>query len=179
MQKKYFIFDLDNTLVKTNRANNKSYEEAIKVVTGIDYRHKKPRFTRGDLALAISDLTPIQISEIIKLKEYFYTKYIQETALNVQLVKCLKLLKNNGEETILLTDSHKIRAQQVCNYYNLDEFFCQQYYLEDYNGTSKYHYLITKNFSLNSVILFENERNEIWKAKRFGIPKNQIITIRF
>lgn len=179
MQKKHFIFDLDNTLVKTNRANNKSYEEAIKVVTGIDYRHKKPRFTRGDLVLAISDLTPIQISEIIKLKEDFYPKYIQETALNVQLVKCLKLLKNSGEETILLTESRKTRAQQVCNYYNLDQFFCQRYYLEDYNGRSKYDYLITKNFSLDSVILFENERNEIRKAKRFGIPKNQIITIRF
>ena len=179
MQKKHFIFDLDNTLVKTNRANNKSYEEAIKVVTGIDYRHRKPRFTRGDLALAISDLTPIQISEIIKLKEDFYTKYIHETTLNVQLVKCLKLLKNNGEETILLTESRKTRAQQVCNYYNLDRFFCQQYYLEDYNGKSKYDYLVTINFSLDSVILFENEKNEIRKAKRFGIPKNQIITIRF
>ena len=179
MQKKYFIFDLDNTLVKTNRANNKSYEEAIKVVTGIDFHHKKQRFTRGDLALAISDLTPIQILEIIKLKEDFYTKYIQETALNVQLVKCLKLLKNNGEETILLTESRKSRAQQVCNYYNLDQFFCQQYYLEDYNGTNKYHYLISKNYFLDSVILFENDRNEIWKARRFGILKNQIITIKF
>ena len=56
MQKKYFIFDLDNTLVKTNRANNKSYEEAIKNVLGIklQFKNKTSRFTRKNL----TDISP-------------------------------------------------------------------------------------------------------------------------
>lgn len=176
---KYFIFDLDNTLVKTNRANNKSYEEAIKAVTGIDYRHKKTRFTRVDLSIAIPNLTPIQISEIIKVKEDFYIRHIQETALNVQLVKCLKLLKDCGEETILLTECRKTRAQQICDYYDLKQFFSREYYLEDYDGTGKYQYLKTLNMPLDYAVLFENEKTEIRKAKRFGINENQIITIKF
>lgn len=181
MGKKYFIFDLDNTLVKTNRANNKSYEEAIKAITGmgIEYRYKKPRFTRIDLSLALPYLSPSQITEIVKLKEDFYIRHLQETVLKVQLVKCLKLLKDYGEETILLTECRKTRAQQICNYYALEQFLSRQYYLEDYNGIGKYQYLKTLNIPLNPVVLFENEKAEIRKAKRFGIPKNQIITIKF
>ena len=179
MQKPYFIFDLDNTLVKTNRANNKSYEEAIKSVTGIDYRHKKPRFTRGDLSVVLPQLSLIQITDIIKLKEDIYDRYIQETLLNQQLFKCLKLLKENGAETILMTDSHKTRAEQVCNYHKLGLFFTQKYYKEDYDGKCKYLYLKSLNMPLEAAVLFENESKEIRKAKRFGISKNRIITIRF
>ena len=181
MQKKYFIFDLDNTLVKTNRANNKSYEEAIKNVLGIklQFKNKTSRFTRKNLTDISPQIATSQISEIIKCKEEIYIQHIHETILNVQLVKCLMLLKDMGEETILLTECHKERALQLCNYYNLGELFSHKYYLENYNGINKYLFIRNLNVAWEAVVLFENDRWEIQKAKQIGISKNQIITIKF
>ena len=179
VNKKYFIFDLDNTLVKTNLANNNSYRDAIYAVTGIDIQIKQMRFTRTDLSYAIPNLSSNKISEIIKLKEDFYSKHIQETILNEQLVKILSFLKELGNETILLTESHKLRAKQVCEHYSLSQFFNKQYYKENIGTSGKYQYLKTQNIPFSSIILFENEENEIQKAIQNGIYENQIIKVKF
>ena len=66
---KYFVFDLDNTLVKTNRANNESYKDAILAVTGKKVTIKKSRFTRENLVSTLPDLSPNQIEKIINAKD--------------------------------------------------------------------------------------------------------------
>ncbi|MBR5984180.1 MAG: HAD hydrolase-like protein [Bacteroidales bacterium] len=179
VKKKYFIFDLDNTLVKTDLANNNSYRDAIHAVTGIDIQIKQVRFTRADLSYAIPNLSSDKISEIIKLKEDFYSKHIQETILNEQLVKILSFLKELGNETILLTESHKLRAKQVCEHYSLAQFFNKQYYKENFGTSDKYQYLKTQNIPFSSIVLFENEENEIQKAIQNGICEYQIIKVKF
>lgn len=179
MQKKYFIFDLDNTLVRTNLANNNSYRDAIYAVTSVNVQIRRARFTRADLPVLLPYLSDIQIDEIIKLKESFYYNHIQETELNGQLVKCLRLLKEAGNETLLLTESHKLRAQQICDYYALTQFFNNQYYREDFGTSSKYRYLETLDIPFESIVLFENEHSEIRKAIHCGISENQIIKVKF
>ena len=179
MIKTYFVFDLDNTLIKTNRANNNSYIDAIFAVTGKIIQIRKSRFTRADLSSVLPHLPAAQISEIIKMKEKLYSKHLKETSLNLQLVKCLKLLKCMGKETILLTESRKKRALQVCDNYAITEFFSQTYCLEDYGNGNKYQFLETLKMPMDSIVLFENERKESRKAMRYGIPESQIITIKF
>lgn len=179
MINKLFVFDLDNTLVKTNRANNNSYKEAILAVTGKNVEIKKKRFTRSDLSGVLPNLSVSQIAEIAREKEKCYARHISETILNKQLVKILKLLKESSNETILLTESRKTRAQQVCEYYALTQCFTQQYYLEDYEGKGKYQYLTTLKKSLELVVLFENEQLEIQRAIKNGISENQIIKVVF
>ena len=179
MHLKYYIFDLDNTLVKTNKANNNSYHEAIHTVMDEDVHIRKKRFTRMDLSWAFPQLSSFQISEITRLKELYYVNHIHETVLNIQLVKCLKLLNNDGCETILLTESRRKRAQQICDYYALTHLFSKKCCFEDYNGKTKYQHLETLNVSLKSIVLFENDQMEIRRAVQNGISENQIITIKF
>lgn len=69
MADKFFLFDLDNTLVKTNRANNESYRDAILAIVGKNVEISKKRFTRNDLAEILPNLTEHQVAEIVKEKE--------------------------------------------------------------------------------------------------------------
>lgn len=45
-----FVFDMDNTLIKTDKANNLAYSEAISSVLGVNYNiENEKRFTRNEL----------------------------------------------------------------------------------------------------------------------------------
>lgn len=177
--KRYFLFDLDNTLVKTNQANSDSYKEAIQAITGKIVEIKKKRCTRNDLLSIIPNLSASQITEIATAKERFYQKHISETILNKELFKLLKNLKESGNETILLTESRKKRALQICDYHFLTERFSQTYFLDDYGDKNKYQFLKTLKIPLDSIVLFESERLEVQRAIQNGISENQIITIKF
>ena len=174
-----YVFDLDNTLVKTNRANNRAYKEAIRAITGKDVPMGCDRFTRSDLALVLPSITVLQFDAIIKLKEEFYVNYLRETKLNKHLLKILKLLHEDGNETVLLTECSKKRAVQVCDYHSLSPFFNKQYYKENYKNGDKYQFLKEMFPSSGSLVLFENERQEVKKAQQYGLQENQIITIKF
>ena len=174
-----FVFDLDNTLVMTNRANNNAYKEAIRTIVGRSVSIGQDRFTRSNLSKELPGLTKLQFDAIVKLKEDLYVKYLQDTTLNKQLHKILKLAKEIGCETVLLTESHKIRARQVCDHHFLTPFFSRQYYKEDLGNGNKYQFLKSILSPSESVILFENEKEEIERAVRYGLTENQLITIKF
>ncbi len=174
----FFVFDLDNTLVKTNQANNLAYKEAIRSVVGNDIKIGNERFTRKDLTTVIPSISSEKIVEIIRRKEKLYGDYLQTTILNLELFKILKILQKFGQKTILLTDSHNARALQVCSYHSITSYFNHLYCKEDYGGNNKYEFL-KKQFSPNSVFfLFENDPVEISKAKQY-MCENQILTIKF
>ena len=45
-----FVFDMDNTLIETDKANNLLYSEAIGAVLGVNCKiEKRKRFTRNEL----------------------------------------------------------------------------------------------------------------------------------
>lgn len=174
-----FVFDLDNTLVKTNRANNESYKDAIQRVTGRKVIIRKSRITRNDLITILPDLSAAQIEKIIKAKEDSYANHIAETKLNRQLVKILELLNNEGYNPILLTESRKTRTQQVCNFHNVTHFFSNIICKEDYPDLTKYQFLRSLGIQAGAVVLFENEQTEIRKAIQYGLNENQIIIVKF
>ena len=132
-----FVFDMDNTLIKTNKANNLAYSEAISIVLGVKSGiDLGGRFTRNKLKTTFPDLTEAQFSEIVARKEKCFKSYIKETELNQNLFRLLKLLHQERYHTILLTNSHSGRAINLCNYYNLAcdyhtlDYFC---YLMEYS----------------------------------------------
>lgn len=174
-----FVFDLDNTLVKTNQANNKAYKEAVQIVLGNVSTISKSRITRSDLSTFFPGLLEPQFDAIVKLKEDLYVKYLHETVLNKQLIKMLKLLKEEGNETILLTECCRTRAKQVCDYYYVTPLFNKLYFKEDFKNGNKYQFLETLFPSICSVVLFENEQSEIKRARKHGLLEKQIITIKF
>lgn len=174
----YFVFDLDNTLVKTNKSNNEAYAEAIKVITDKTILIKQKRFTRDNIVSYFPNIDKCDIIKIIQLKEDVFHNYLNKTLLNIQLYKLLKIINELNLNTILLTQSSKKRTEQILEYYSLIHFFKQMYCKEDYKNGNKYTFL-KDNFDIKHLILFENEDKEIKKAKQIGLQENQIITIKF
>ena len=84
---KVYVFDLDNTLIATDIANNLAYTEAINSVMKrkfvIDF---VKRFTRSELNKLIPHLSQEQYEQIVALKEQVFGLYICKTTLNENLV---------------------------------------------------------------------------------------------
>ena len=124
-----FVFDMDNTLIKTDKANNLAYSEAISSVLGVNCNIENgKRFTRNELKKLFPQLTQTQINEIIDHKEMCFESYLNETELNNNLFSILKRLHQEGHHTILLTNCHSGRAISLCNFYNLTKYFVQRFF---------------------------------------------------
>ena len=174
-----FVFDLDNTLVKTNKANNESYKAAIRIVTGMDCDFKpQKRFTRSDLKNCFPILSEDYYSAIVVEKENLFGNFIDKTRLNRSLYAILKALHDNGNKTILLTNSHKKRAMQLCKHYGLNQYFSEMYFYEDYSH-NKYDFLIEKGYKTDSIVFFENEKRSVKEAIKCALNKSNIIKIKF
>lgn len=88
-----FVFDMDNTLIKTDKANNLAYSEAIRSVLSVNCNIENgKRFTRNELKDLFPQLTQTQIDEIIDRKEKSFESYLNETELNNNLFSILKCL---------------------------------------------------------------------------------------
>lgn len=174
-----FVFDMDNTLIKTNKANNLAYSEAISLVLGVKSGiDLGGRFTRNKLKATFPDLTETQFSEIVACKEKCFKSYIKETELNQNLFRLLKLLHQERHHTILLTNSHSGRAISLCNYYNLTKYFVQRFFHEDCID-NKYTLLKSLGYDLQNVVLYENEEDSASEAIANGINLEKIIKVEF
>lgn len=177
--KKIFVFDMDNTLVKTDRANNLAYSEAISSVLGVNYTiDNGKRFTRNKLKELFPHLTQNQIYEIIVCKEKSFESFLKETELNKNLFSLLKCLYHEGGHTILLTNCQAGRAISLCKYYNITKFFVQRFFHEDYVD-NKYTFLKSLGYDLQNVVLYENEDFPSLEAISNGIKSERIIKIGF
>ncbi len=174
-----FVFDLDNTLIMTDEANNMAYADAIQIVTGMRPQIAvSTRYTRNDLITSFPQLTNDQFDRIIEAKQDLFGSYIDKTILNLNLTKILRMLSQSENETILLTNCHRKRAIQMCMHYNIHQFFSRHYYFEDCHD-DKYTFLKGEGFDLQSVVLFENDQISTNSAIEKGINKENIITVRF
>lgn len=178
-QGKIFVFDLDNTLIKTDVANNLAYSAAIHQVVNQEYVIDfAKRFTRSELHRLIPVLSQYQIERIVAIKEQLFGSYICKTILNKDLVNILKLQYKSGEHTILLTNSRSERAIQLCSYYNISQYFTQSFYYEDCRG-NKYSFLKSKGYDIRNIILYENDEFSIKDAIDNGIYLENIIKVGF
>ena len=174
-----FVFDLDDTLIGTNVVNNNSYRDAIRKVADIDVViSSEQRFTRENLSSILKGLPEDQISAIISEKEKIFFQNIDASILNKDLCAILRILYLCGNETILLTNSRKTRAMQLCSYYSLSKYFHKQYYFEDCHQ-NKYQLLSDKGYDLNNIILFENDPAATQLAIKNGISKENVVKILF
>ena len=179
LKKIVWVFDLDNTLVMTDVANNNAYQEAICACMGRKMIFKQNRFTRNDLYKLFPSLPESLHNEIIKIKESVFSQHLKETSLNKQLIKILVLLKKCGGETVLLTESHKKKVMQVFDHYQLTPLFNRVFCKEDYKTMNKYQFLKEIVPDIQSVVLFENDNEELNRAVQYGLQDNQLITIKF
>lgn len=175
----HFCFDMDNTLIKTDKANNLAYSEAISSVLGVNYNiENEKRFTRNELKELFPQLTQTQINEIIDYKEKCFESYLYETELNNNLFSILKCLHQEGHHTILLTNCHSGRAISLCNFYNLTKYFVQRFFNEDCID-NKYTLLKSLGYDLQNVVLYENDEASSSEAVTNGINLDKIIKVEF
>ena len=174
-----FVFDMDNTLIKTDKANSLAYSEAISLVLGVNCdTDNGKRFTRDELKELFPQLTQTQIDEIIARKEKCFESYLNETELNNNLFSILKSLHQEGRHTILLTNCRSGRAISLCNFYNLTKYFARRFFYEDCLG-NKYTLLKSLEYNLQNVVLYENEETSASEAVTNGINLDKIIKVEF
>ena len=174
-----FVFDMDNTLIKTDKANNLAYSEAIRSVLSVNCNIENgKRFTRNELKDLFPQLTQTQIDEIIDRKEKSFESYLNETELNNNLFSILKCLHQEGHHTILLTHCHSGRAISLCNFYDLTKYFVRRFFYEDCLG-NKYTLLKSLGYDLQNVVLYENEEVSSSEAVTNGINLDKIVKVKF
>jgi len=177
------IFDLDGTLVDTDRANLLSYKDAIKQIIKIDINlshYSNQRFTRKTLKNILPRLSNMKYDEIIRLKNKLFDKYLNETKLNSTTFEILQ--KYLGINTIVLsTNSHKERATKVLKFHHIFDKFNYKFYKDDIESIkdmTKFKYVIKQTKIMPThMIIFENEKLEIDIALSLGIPPENIVKI--
>lgn len=164
-------FDLDGTLVNTDKANSMAYQQSVYDVTGITINTDSCRITRDSLKTKINVSNNI-LQEIIIKKEKLFNEYLILTQ-PLPALFILQHLKNT--HNVLLTYARRERAKSVLEYYGATSLFNNFYYRDSYLGKSKFDYLVNEqHYSSNKIIVFENDQKAIADAIQFGIPQRNI-----
>ncbi len=167
----HFVFDLDGTLIDTDTANNRAYQQALSDIIHQEVDYHGLRLTRETIQLTYN-IDGYTMQNIIAEKERLFPEYLD---LTFELPGYYLLRHLKAPSIILLTNARRKRAELLLSYYNLHSSFNSVYYREDYAGASKFHYLIRSvGFSPTDVILFENESSMVQEAIRLGVPAKNI-----
>lgn len=177
------LFDMDGTLIETDFANFLSYKKAIEsfIQTKNEIKfNSNERFNRSSLKNAVPNLTEVEYEKIIKHKEGNYKDYLLETKLNKSVVDIL-LKYHKINKTVLVTNCREDRALMTLNYHKLTDKFSSFFFRtfsDNGERINKYKNAISSlSLSVQTVIVFENEKLEIEDAIRAGISINKILNI--
>lgn len=179
INKHLLIFDLDGTLVNTDEVNFLAYKDAIQKITNLDLallHENDERFTREKLYSIIPDLQSQKYEKIIEMKNSVYQKYLHKSKVNNCILKIIDKFSQTNK-IVLATNSHKDRANIILTYHGLINLFDNIFYKEDYKKQrNKFEHVFS---CLNIVdpslaLVFEDDINEILKAKFLGIPDKNI-----
>jgi beta-phosphoglucomutase len=177
------LFDMDGTLIDTDFANFLSYKNAIQSVIKLDKEiqyNPNERFNRTTLKAVFPNLTKTESEKIIEQKEENYKEHLTQTKLNKSVADILmQYYKTN--KTILVTNCREDRAMMTLNYHNLTDKFSSLFFKpisDNENRMNKYKNIISSlTLSAQTIIVFENEKQEIEDAILAGISINNILSL--
>lgn len=173
------VFDLDGTLVHSDYANFLSYKAAIEKVIGRQSNlmfHPHQRINRESLQWLFPELSKNEQTQIIAEKECLYLQYLPMTTVNKQVLEVL--LRNQGKEIILATNSKQARAELLLAYHGLTALFTHRYYNGDVKAMNKFEKALGDlSGDWASVVVFENERKQANLACAAGVFRENIILL--
>lgn len=160
-----YIFDLDNTLVYTNQANNDAYNAALR------REHLAPiqwegRIVRSVVREVYPQLTDDQLQRIIRSKQACYP--FERTQVNAPLLRYVKAL--GRERCFLWSGADQGRARSLMDYHHLNGLFSAAEFSEKTDVLREFDALV-RRFSLDprDLTVFEDTDRHIEALRSAGI----------
>jgi beta-phosphoglucomutase-like phosphatase (HAD superfamily) len=168
MKYKVMIFDLDNTLVFTNKLNNESYNHSLRKN---GYKQIKTsariRITREIVAsLRVSE--PKLLKKIIQDKQKYFRINLNKIVLNRKLYDII--ISSEKKSIFIWTSSERKRATAILNYFNLKKKV-NRVIFSDKNDFSELFSNSINNFKeeINKIIVYEDNIDVVRKLKKLKI----------
>jgi DNA processing protein len=153
-----YVFDLDNTLIRTNSLNNNAYNYALSTLD-LPVINSYARITRDIVFKEYPNLSKEQKELITQLKQDYFINHLQLTSVNEHVLKALH--SQSAEHCILWTSADKVRVQALLTYYKIDNAF-NEVLFSDKNNTKQDIEKICKIFKCNSEeLIFYEDNHEI------------------
>lgn len=164
---KKYIFDLDNTLIYTNKLNNNAYNYALKK-QGMSTIKGLTRITRDLVFASNPTLTTKQKKAIIKLKQAYFIDNIGHTKPNQALLAQLR--SHSRQDCILWTSANELRVEALLGYYELNNSF-KKVFLSDKSNVQEDIDAICKVWEcgLEQIIVYEDDQALIESLRQLGV----------
>lgn len=176
------FFDMDNTLIKTDKANFLAYQKAVGESIGHKYASKmcdSVRFDKTELRNLFPFLSKPELIEIVKLKGIYYPLFLDETTLNERIFYALESAAQSNS-AVLVTNANRQRALETIKHHGLLHYFKRLVFGAE-KGLDKNKYDLAfrlTGFHPSSVRIFEDDHQEMSNALDLGVNRFNIIQVR-
>ena len=166
---KYYVFDLDNTLVFTDVLNNEAYNFVLKKF-GLSEIRYVDRITREIIFQKYPCIEKWE-DEITALKQFFFINHLDRTLPSKELF--LKLVNSSKDENILWTSAEEVRVFAILEHYKITEKFKKVLFSEK-TDVEKDVGEMCKLFkcSQEDLIFFEDNFKVIYELERLKLRYN-------
>lgn len=164
---KKYVFDLDNTLVFTDCANNYSYNYAL-MRKGLFPITDCTRITREILKIKYPNINEVCKQEIIELKRRCFGANLEMSTLNTAIYNILD--SNKANDCILWTSAEECRVKSILEYYNLSRKFKTIYYSNKLNVSYDIENICQiHQCSPNQLVVFEDNFDVIKRLQQLMV----------
>lgn len=171
------ITDFDGTLVNTFQANYNAYKETFSKFdkTLTPEKYKECFGLRYDALCDALNVDKNIRKEIKELKKLYYKKYFSYMKVNVNLLKFIKLCKENNVMTCIASTASKDNLYNVIDYFQIEDYFDIIIAGEDVSKGKPdpeiYNIALSKiGCNSNEAIVFEDSETGVNAAIAANIP---------